>query len=87
MPVCLNHTEIEATCRCTTCFKPLCSDCVVRRDRHVFCSPQCLDNYLRTSGLDASDSKKKKKGVAVVLAVIVIVTLVVIGICGFLLIS
>ena len=50
MPVCLNHPEVEATTKCTTCFKPLCQECVVRRERHAYCSQQCLENHLRTSG-------------------------------------
>lgn len=51
MPVCLNHNNQPATTRCATCFKPLCPACVVRRGRQVFCSTQCLDNFLHTSGI------------------------------------
>lgn len=50
MPVCLNHTDREATTRCVCCFKPLCQECVTRRGRDVFCSPECEENHLRTSG-------------------------------------
>jgi hypothetical protein len=50
MPVCLVHIDREATAQCASCFKPLCPDCVVRRGREVYCSPQCLANHLHSSG-------------------------------------
>jgi hypothetical protein len=51
MPVCLNHTDRQATVKCATCFKPLCGECVLRHGRQVFCSKECLANTVRTSGI------------------------------------
>jgi hypothetical protein len=43
--VCLNHPDSPATTRCTTCFKPICADCVVRAEGEDFCSEVCKANY------------------------------------------
>jgi hypothetical protein len=40
--VCLNHPDRVATVSCAYCSKPLCSDCVYRRGRNVYCSEECL---------------------------------------------
>lgn len=50
MPVCLSHIDRQAVTQCKTCFKPLCSECVIRRGRQGFCSTRCVDNYLHSSG-------------------------------------
>ena len=50
MPVCLRHPDREATARCFVCGKPLCRECVIRRGRLVFCSEECIENYMSTSG-------------------------------------
>ena len=50
MPVCLTHNDRQAVTQCKTCFKPLCSECVIRRGRQAFCSPRCLENLLHSSG-------------------------------------
>ncbi len=46
--VCLNHPDRGATTRCTTCFKPICGECVVRSHGEDFCSEQCKTNYEAT---------------------------------------
>lgn len=51
MPVCLVHIDRQAVTQCASCFKPLCSECVLRRGRQAFCSQQCLDNHLHSSGM------------------------------------
>ena len=49
MSVCLNHTGREATTKCTTCFKPLCSECAIKDAGKDFCSKLCLSNYATTN--------------------------------------
>ncbi len=42
MPVvCLHHPERHATTSCAHCSKPLCSECIIRHGRDVFCSAEC----------------------------------------------
>ncbi|NOY82821.1 MAG: hypothetical protein GXP31_17630 [Kiritimatiellaeota bacterium] len=50
MPVCLKHPDRESTARCCSCGKPICRECVVRRGRSVFCSEQCIEEFMRTTG-------------------------------------
>ena len=51
MPVCLAHIDRPAVTQCKTCFKPLCSKCVIRHGRETFCSIRCIDNVMQSSGL------------------------------------
>lgn len=39
--VCLHHPERQAATSCAHCSKPLCSECVIRYGREVFCSAEC----------------------------------------------
>lgn len=42
MPVvCLHHPERQAATSCAHCSKPLCSECLIRHGRRVFCSAEC----------------------------------------------
>ena len=43
--VCLNHPDQPASSRCTTCFKPVCGECITRAHGEDFCSEQCASNY------------------------------------------
>ena len=43
MSVCVNHTNREATSRCTSCHKPSCDDCIVKADGAVYCSSRCAE--------------------------------------------
>jgi hypothetical protein len=47
MSVCINHPDRSGTSRCSTCHKPICSDCVVKLSGSVFCSQICHDNAAR----------------------------------------
>ena len=42
--VCLNHTDRETDIRCTSCLKPICSECVQAKPEGRFCSPECYLN-------------------------------------------
>lgn len=42
--VCRFHPDRQAVTRCTTCFKPLCPDCVLVAEGQDFCSRECADN-------------------------------------------
>lgn len=39
--VCLHHPERHAATSCSHCSKPLCSECIIRHGRDVFCSAEC----------------------------------------------
>lgn len=39
--VCLHHPERHAATSCAHCSKPLCSECIIRHGREVFCSTEC----------------------------------------------
>ena len=58
--VCLNHTSTPAVSRCTTCFKPICSNCIVQVNAEHFCSEACAENHIRTSA-DITRFKGKQK--------------------------
>jgi hypothetical protein len=48
--VCMNHPEREATSRCHTCHKPLCTDCSIEDATNTFCSIKCEENYRKFAG-------------------------------------
>ena len=87
MPVCLNHPDREASTRCVTCFKPLCSDCVLRSGRKVYCSEECLQNDRRTSGsigrFAARERAIQRKKLLIKLAVILFVAAALIAGCVY----
>lgn len=41
--VCLNHPNTPAATRCAACGKPICSQCVVRKNGAGYCSEKCAD--------------------------------------------
>jgi len=47
--VCPNHPEVAAVSRCASCFKPLCSDCIIKQGSNDFCSDQCASNFSATN--------------------------------------
>ena len=78
--VCLNHPDRSGVSRCTTCFKPLCDECILERDGLHFCSQECSENETRTSeNVDAfqdqsrRDRKRRRKRKMLVRLVILIV--------------
>ncbi len=82
MPVCLRHPDREATARCVVCGKPLCRECVIRRGRLVFCSEECVENYMNTSGRvspyvarERALQRKKKLTRTLITAVVVLLGL------------
>ena len=56
--VCVNHPHTTAASRCVTCFKPLCRECVMKRNAQDFCSDECALNHV---GTDISISEFKEK--------------------------
>ena len=61
--VCLNHSNIPAAARCTTCMKPVCQECVVSVNSDNFCSETCAENHIRTSAEISRFKSKEKSGV------------------------
>ncbi|MCM8530489.1 MAG: hypothetical protein NE330_04945 [Lentisphaeraceae bacterium] len=61
--VCLNHTNIPAVARCTSCMKPVCQECVVNVNSDNFCSDTCAENHIRTSADINRFKSKQKSGV------------------------
>lgn len=47
--VCLNHPEVNAVSRCTSCFKPICRACITMRKGMDFCSDLCAAKHFATS--------------------------------------
>ena len=81
--VCLNHPDCIATSWCAECGRPLCSRCVTRKGRRVFCSPGCRDHFV---GLHAEDEEwlpllRVRLMHAVTLAVLLVLLLAIIGGC------
>ena len=60
--VCLNHTNVQAVSRCTTCMKPICSECIVNINNDHFCSQACGENHIRTSAEISRFKSKEKSG-------------------------
>ena len=59
--VCLNHPDTPATTRCTTCGRPVCGKCVVRRDGADYCSESCAASAQSSAGRVGSVMARKKK--------------------------
>ncbi len=49
--VCLNHPNVPAVARCAVCRKPICADCIVKKDGVVYCSTKCRDDAIRTGAM------------------------------------
>jgi len=47
MSICVNHTDRQATTRCSTCHKPICDDCTQQSDGKIFCSQFCIEGAAR----------------------------------------
>ena len=47
MNICINHTSRPATARCSSCHKPICSDCILKGHNEVYCSEECAANAAR----------------------------------------
>ncbi|PWT89594.1 MAG: hypothetical protein C5B54_08645 [Acidobacteria bacterium] len=45
---CFQHPTRIARRKCFICERPLCPDCQIKRDHHLFCTDLCHKNYLRT---------------------------------------
>ena len=60
--VCLNHTNVPAASRCTTCMKPVCTECTVTVNAEDFCSQTCAENHIRTSAELSRFKSKQKSG-------------------------
>ena len=85
MPVCLNHTDRQSTAKCSTCFKPICYECVVRRGRSVYCSQRCVEAHGRKmGGLSRSASRERalqRRTFLIRAAIVLVVAAVAIAAC------
>ena len=79
--VCLNHPQTSAVSRCVTCFKPLCSECVVKEHDLDFCSEACATNYSRTneSIKDFGEKEAHRKLAKLVKKFVCLAILVIVG--------
>lgn len=63
--VCLNHPDRAAVSRCTTCFKPICGECVIRSQGEAFCSEQCKANCESTRpGVEEFQERENRRRAA-----------------------
>ena len=58
--VCLNHPDIDATSRCTSCFKPICNTCIINDAGEDFCTQVCAEKHKRTNETVQSYKERKK---------------------------
>ena len=59
--VCLNHPNVPAVARCAVCRKPICADCIVKKDGVVYCSAKCRDDAIRTGAMVEGVQESKKR--------------------------
>ena len=83
--VCLNHPDRPAVSRCTTCFKPICGECIERVHGEEFCSEQCAANYegTRSGVTEFEERHKQRRAARFRRRVIVLVVLAVAGYFGY----
>ena len=75
--VCLNHTSVQAVSRCTTCFKPICQQCIVQDNQDDFCSQICLEKHKRTSeNIELLKSRKSSGVVGKLIKLVIVVGLI-----------
>lgn len=55
---CKNHPKRKTTRKCYSCKSPICSDCIIRHDHHLFCSKECIRSYQ-----DKTKKTRRKKGI------------------------
>lgn len=75
--VCLNHPDQPAVTRCITCFKPICSQCVIDADGREFCSRQCVESYFSTRNMvdnynAAAQQRKKRARIMLLIKLIIL---------------
>ncbi len=79
--VCLNHPNVPAVTRCTTCFKPICGACVITALDRDFCSDECVRSYTASrENVEAyaeDTRRRRKKGLFRLLVKLVILIAVV----------
>ena len=60
--VCLNHTDTQATSRCTNCFKPICNECITSAYGADFCCQSCAEKHKRSDDNLNAFKEKSKSG-------------------------
>ncbi len=43
---CINHVDRPAAARCHRCHKPVCEECLLRREAGLFCSDTCHQQFV-----------------------------------------
>lgn len=65
--VCLRHPDRPATSRCTTCFTPLCDECIHIVAGQHFCSGKCARNCIghqaRIDQFEAREKERIRRGI------------------------
>ena len=75
--VCLNHPNVPAVARCAVCRKPICADCVVKKDGVTYCSAKCRDDAIRTGAMveGVQESKKRSSSNRMIMTLIKLIIL------------
>ena len=83
--VCLNHPDTPAVTRCTTCGRPVCSKCIVKRDGADYCSESCADNARSAQGrVDTmAAGKKRSEAARRIRTIIILIILIVAAAAGY----
>ena len=83
--VCLNHPDTPAVCRCATCGKPVCSQCVVSRNGSSYCSEKCADDAANSVGRVNStlDEKARSDAKRAVRAIVTVIILLAVAAAGY----
>lgn len=83
--VCLNHPDTPATTRCTTCGRPVCSKCVVRKNGADYCSESCAASAESSAGRVSSvmASKKKSESGKRIRTIIILILVIILAAAGY----
>ena len=73
--VCVNHPDTAAESRCTSCFKPICSPCIVEVQNEDFCSKDCANKHFQNLAHQASLGSKSGGAKTLIRSIIYIVIL------------
>ena len=73
--VCVNHPDTAAESRCTSCFKPICSVCIVEVQSEHFCTKECANKHFQNLTHQANLAKKSGGGSTVIRMIIYLVIL------------
>ena len=80
--VCLNHPNVPAVARCAVCRKPICADCVVKKDGVTYCSAKCRDDAIRTGAMVEGVEESKARSNAKILLKRIIILIILLALAA-----